>query len=409
MSREGCEKAVVAGAVSETVLTLAAPLVRAHDRFEPVTAVLGGMIHVYRAANINEQVPPDEAFTVLGTRSVDPDQLSTYYTDSVGNSNYWYRITYYNAVTLDETALKDSTPTRGDDFGHYASLSEIRKEAGFENAYNLSDTVIDQQRRAAEAEINTAFANLYTVPFQKVPEIVHTLTIKLAAAILVQNQYPGSSRSTTLLGDARAAIKTIQDGDQTIVGEDGFLPAAVTAIVGPSGSGKSSLLHVLAGVDIPSAGSVSLGEVPIEDVEEGRRHRSILLIQQRTDVLAATVRANLQLSAPGATDATLLDALESAHLRVDLDVNAQYLSGGEKQRLRIAHAFLSEAPVILFDEPTSALDHDTAASVVGRIGCLARSSGKTVVMVTHDNDIRALADDSIVLGGARVPTSEVSR
>ncbi|MDV7992062.1 phage protein Gp36 family protein [Rhodococcus sp. IEGM 1374] len=221
LSREGCEKAVIAAPIGETTLSLSAPLARDHARSEPVTAVLGDLIHVYRAANINGTVPVDAAFTVLATRSIDPDQLSTYYTDSAGNSNFWYRNTYYNATTNDETALKDSTPTRGDDFGHYASLSEIRKEAGFENAYNLSDTVVDQQRRAAEAEINLALGSLYTVPFVPVPDIVNTLTVKLAAAMLIQNQYPGSVRSTNLLRDARLAIKVIQDGDQTIVGEDG--------------------------------------------------------------------------------------------------------------------------------------------------------------------------------------------
>lgn len=221
LSREGCEKASVAAAANETTLLLSAPLTRAHERFEPVTSVLGDLLHVYRAANINGQVPDEAAFSVLSTRSIDPDQLSTYYTDSAGNSNFWYRNTYYNAVTLADTALGDSTPTRGNDFGHYASLSEIRKEAGFENSLNLSDTIVDQQRRAAEAEINTAFGSLYTVPFVKVPEIVHILTIKLAAAMLIDNQYPGTMRADRKLEDARAAIKAIQDGEQTIVDEGG--------------------------------------------------------------------------------------------------------------------------------------------------------------------------------------------
>lgn len=60
-----------------------------------------------------------------------------------------YRYTYYNATSNIETDIEDSVPVRGDDFGHYASLTEIRSEAGFDNAINLSDVTIDQQRRAA--------------------------------------------------------------------------------------------------------------------------------------------------------------------------------------------------------------------------------------------------------------------
>lgn len=96
----------------------------------------------------------------------------------------------------------------------------IRKEAGYKKSYDLSNTILDQQRRAAETVINTASGALHTVPFKPVPEIVHTPTIKLAAAMLVQNRYPGSIRSTNMLRDARAAIKAIQDGEQTIV-DDG--------------------------------------------------------------------------------------------------------------------------------------------------------------------------------------------
>lgn len=221
LSREGCEKAVVDAVSDATTLTLVSALTLPHKRFETVTSVLGNKINIYRAANVDGTVPANASFTVLVAREIDPDQETTYYTDADGDSNYWYRYTYYNPTTEDETSLDDSEARRGDDFGHYASLSEIRKEAGFTNAYNLNDTVIDQQRRAAESEINTALSSRYTTPFNPVPEIIHTLTVQLAAGLLLQNAYRGTDRGKDKLKAARDLIHALQVGDQTITDGDG--------------------------------------------------------------------------------------------------------------------------------------------------------------------------------------------
>lgn len=221
LGREGVEKAVIASVVDKTTITLVAPLGLPHSRYEPVTAVLGDLIHIYRAANVNGTVPADEAFTVLAARSIKADDQSTYFTDSAGDSNYWYRFTYYNAVTLEETDLADSVAVRGDDFGHYASISEIRVEAGFEHAHNLKDTIIDQQRRAAEAEINASLSGAYTVPFSPVPEIIHTLTVQLASALLLDHAY-GNSSSRQKLKDARAAIEMYRLGGSVLTDDAGL-------------------------------------------------------------------------------------------------------------------------------------------------------------------------------------------
>lgn len=232
LSREGCERVIIDSVPDSTTLTLTAPTTLAHLRFEPVTSVLGDKIRIYRAANVDGTTPADDQFTVLASRSIDADELSTYYTDSSGSSSYWYKFTYWNELTGAETDLDDSEAVRGDDFGHYASLSEIRKQAGFENALNLSDTVIDQQRRIAEAEINGALGGRYSVPFSPVPERIHALTIQLAAALLLANAYRGTNRGQEELKTARALIAAYQSGDQTLTDEDG---AAIT-----TGEGISS-------------------------------------------------------------------------------------------------------------------------------------------------------------------------
>lgn len=225
--REGCESAVIQAVTDQTTLTLISGLKLAHTRFESVLSVVGGSIRIYRAANVDGKVPDDVSFSLLQTRTIDADQQTTYYTDSSGSSDYWYKLTYYDAIANAETALSDAVAVRGDDFGHYASLSEIRRAAGFESAYNLSDVTVDEQRRAAESEINASLASVYTTPFDPVPEIIHTLTVQLAAGFLMNDAYQGRSQAaTTKIKDARAAIKGYASRDGTIVGEDGISTAS---------------------------------------------------------------------------------------------------------------------------------------------------------------------------------------
>lgn len=221
LSREGIEKAAVASVDDETTVTLAAPLKLAHRAYEPVTAVLGDKIHIYRAVNVIDTVPADDAFTVFATREIDPDQMSTYYRDSAGSSGYWYRFTYFNEITMTETDLLELPAVRGENAPHYASIREIREAAGFQNAYNLSDSRVELWRRTAEAEINAALAGSYTVPFDPVPEIVHTLTVQLAAALLEEDAYRSSAASNKVK-QARAALQEYQLGSLAVTDEQGI-------------------------------------------------------------------------------------------------------------------------------------------------------------------------------------------
>lgn len=217
LSRSGCEEAAVASVANATTLNLSSPLALPHARFDQVLGVLGDKINIYRAPNVDGNVPADVAFSVIATRQIDAENRSTYYIDSAGSSDYWYKFTYYNATSSDETDLGDSVAVRGDDFGHYASLTEIRSEAKFENAVNLKDSAVDQQRRAAETEINTSLAATYKTPFTPVPDYIHTLTIQLAAGLLMDYAYNGASPSATAkIKAARAQIMTLQSQTGTI-------------------------------------------------------------------------------------------------------------------------------------------------------------------------------------------------
>lgn len=216
LSSEGIEKAVIASVPNENELTLVSALKMAHARSGAVTAVLGDRIKIYRAPNVDGTAPAEDAFTLLATRTIDADQPSTYYRDEDGSSAYWYAFSYFNVDTTAETDR--SEPVRGDDFEHYASLTAIRKEAGFANAYNLADSYVDEARRQAQSEINSALASKYTVPFSPVPEVIRTLTIQLGAAILRYNAGIGSAKS---LKELRDQLTALAEGNGSITGEDG--------------------------------------------------------------------------------------------------------------------------------------------------------------------------------------------
>lgn len=197
---------------------------------------------------------------------------------------------------------------------------------------------------------------------------------------------------------------TVTIADRRVVDDvtHAFRPATITAITGPSGAGKSTLLKALAGFEIPELGTVRYAGRSITVIDENLRPQSLLLTPQGADVLPATVRENIALAAPDATDAEYTAALRRAQIDVSLDADATSLSGGERQRVGLARVFLSPAAVLLLDEPTSALDDRTAAELLKELRHLAHDEGKTIVIVTHDPALADDADDRLDLGGRNV-------
>lgn len=229
LGQERCEKAIIASLSSVTGVVVGATSYD-HQRFESVTKISSDQIKFYRAANVNGSVPDDSLFSVIVTRNIDPDQLGTFYTDSTGGSGYWYKYTYFNSATSAETPLADASAVRGSDFAHYATVSQIRGRAGFQNNLNLSDVKVDEHRRAAEAEINSALISRYTVPFAKpVPEMVHRITVQLGAGLLLADQYPMSREGMDLVKDARALLMSLQAGSTSLVDYQGTAVAEASA------------------------------------------------------------------------------------------------------------------------------------------------------------------------------------
>jgi putative ABC transport system ATP-binding protein len=187
------------------------------------------------------------------------------------------------------------------------------------------------------------------------------------------------------------------------------------AILGPSGSGKSTLLALMAGLDRPSAGTIELDGEPIQDLDEDRlaliRRQKLGFVFQSFHLLThQTARENvlLPLELTGVGDARgRADALLA---QVGLGERGHHypaqLSGGEQQRVALARAFATRPAILLADEPTGNLDSQTGQKVLDLLLRLRAESGTTLVLVTHDPQIAAIADRAIYLRDGRIEKEE---
>jgi putative ABC transport system ATP-binding protein len=185
------------------------------------------------------------------------------------------------------------------------------------------------------------------------------------------------------------------------------------AVMGPSGSGKSSLLHLLAGLDQPTAGSIRIGGVDLtllgEDERALLRRRQIGLIFQSfqlLDTLTAEENVALPLAIGGCAAnearqraARLLGSVGLAHRRQH---RPHELSGGEQQRVAIARALVIEPLLVLADEPTGNLDSVQGERIMVLLRKLVEERRQTLLMVTHDANHAAMADRIIHLRDGRV-------
>ncbi|WP_198506825.1 thiol reductant ABC exporter subunit CydD [Dyella ginsengisoli] len=185
----------------------------------------------------------------------------------------------------------------------------------------------------------------------------------------------------------------------------------VTAIVGASGAGKSTVLHLLLGFIGRTRGRITVGDVDLADIAETDWLARVAWVPQRAHLFEGSVADNLRLARPDADDAQLREAARAAGAEAFIDALPQgfdtplgergaNLSGGQVQRLALARAFLKDAPVLLLDEPTAHLDTHSQRAVLEAIERLAR--GRTVLLVTHRLHALALADHVVVLDDGRV-------
>lgn len=176
------------------------------------------------------------------------------------------------------------------------------------------------------------------------------------------------------------------------------------AIVGPSGSGKSSMISVGAGLERATSGEVLLLGEPLADKSEDglarlRRGRVSMVFQSfhllPTMTALDNVRAALEIAGIGDTLERAKEALAAVALEARLDHYPGQLSGGERQRVAVARALASHPELVFADEPTGNLDSRTGAAVADLLFQIASDRGATLALVTHDTALAARADRTV--------------
>lgn len=184
-----------------------------------------------------------------------------------------------------------------------------------------------------------------------------------------------------------------------------------TAIVGPSGAGKTTIINLLLRLEQPRDGRILVDGLGLETIERKSWLEAIALAGQDADLMDSSVRANLRIARADADDQSIWEALEHAGLREVIEAlphrldqwigpHAANLSGGQRQRLAIAQALLRDPQIVVFDEATSALDPQSESRLRAMIE--ARFAGRTFVLVTHRLNTIANVDHVVLLAGGAV-------
>ena len=207
-------------------------------------------------------------------------------------------------------------------------------------------------------------------------------------------------------------VVTRYDGDEVLHGISLTVePGEHVALVGPSGSGKSTLVSLVVRALDPVAGEVRLDGLPLPALDLGELRAGVSVLHQDAVLLTGTIRDNIRMGRPDATDAEVEAAARRAGAHdfivslpggyaTPVGERGDTLSGGQRQRVAIARALLRDTPVVILDEATTGLDPAARALVLDAVDRLAR--GRTTLIVTHDADVAVRADRVVWIEDGRV-------
>ena len=186
----------------------------------------------------------------------------------------------------------------------------------------------------------------------------------------------------------------------------------LVVIVGPSGAGKTTVLNMLGGMDMPTSGTIVLDGSVVSSLDERqltqyRRHDIGFVFQFYNLVQNLTARENVELASQICENPLPADeALGKVGLTRRMDNFPAQLSGGEQQRVAIARALAKNPKLLLCDEPTGALDYQTGKQILKLLQDTCRESGSTVAIVTHNSAFTQIADRVIVVREGRADRIE---
>ena len=207
-------------------------------------------------------------------------------------------------------------------------------------------------------------------------------------------------------GSGEVKVRALHDVDLDVA------KGEFIVLLGPSGSGKATLLNILGGLDVPSAGLIRFHDQDLTAATEAQltayRRRHVGFVFQFYNLIPSlTVRENVALVTdivehPMKAD----DAIELVGLTPRRDHFPAQLSGGEQQRVAIARAIVKQPEVLLCDEPTGALDYQTGKLVLDVIAQVNETLGTTAIVITHNAAIAAMADRVVMLGDGTIQRIE---
>ena len=190
--------------------------------------------------------------------------------------------------------------------------------------------------------------------------------------------------------------------------EELHIPARkITVITGKSGTGKTTLLKMLNKLISPDSGEILFKGTPLKEIDSVELRRKVVMLPQFPVVFPGNVKENLILGLKFSGkkiphDEELRNILKFVMLEKDLNDDPEKFSGGEKQRLALARVLLMDPEVLLLDEPTSSLDEKTGIEIIKKVSNFAKNREKTLVIVTHNPELRKFADVLIELKNGRV-------
>ncbi|NLP40505.1 MAG: ABC transporter ATP-binding protein, partial [Corynebacterium pollutisoli] len=259
---------------------------------------------------------------------------------------------------------------------------------------------------------------MVSMPLGSIFGAITTIRAAMGAIERIE-QIMGEERETSTGVQARPAHSVRFDDVSFAYAEDSpvlvdvsvDIPAGTkTAIVGPSGSGKSTMLALIERFYDPTSGRLYLGDQEMADLTRESVRDVIGYVEQEAAVLAGSIRDNLLLATPDATDEQCWWALDQVNLRERMEEadgldtvlgdRGLTLSGGQRQRLALARMLLMDSPILLLDEPTSAVDSQNEQLILDAID--ASAADRTLVVVAHRLSTVTDADQIIVLDDGRV-------